>query len=237
MRRAGSIVSRVLDEAVEWVRAGVTTASIDRKIERRILALGGRPAFKGYRGFPAAACISVNEAVVHGLPGRRRLRDGDLVTIDVGVESERHHGDSARTYVVGRAPRGARRLCRTCERALRAGIAQARPGRRIRDIAAAIEEAVEGTGFAIVEEFVGHGIGRKLHESPQIPNRIDREVEDLDVRLRPGMVLAIEPMVNAGGPCVETLDDGWTVVTADGSLSCHFEHTVWVSEEGPVVLT
>jgi methionyl aminopeptidase len=236
MRRAGRIVAEALAAAREWIRPGETTATIDRRVEETIRTAGGRPAFKGYRGFPAATCSSVNEAVVHGIPDRRELREGDLLKLDVGVELEGYFGDSAWTFAVGEVDESASRLCEVCADALRLGIAAARPGNRIRDIAAAIETRVEGSGFGIVDQYVGHGIGRKLHEAPQIPNRVC-DLEDIDIELVPGMVVAIEPMVNLGSGDVETLDDGWTVVTKDRRLSAHFEHTVWISAEGPVVLT
>ncbi len=237
MSRAGAVVASVLDAARDWVLPGRTTKWIDGQAEALIRESGGRPAFKGYRGFPASICSSVNEAVVHGIPNEEPLRDGDLVKIDVGVEFESYFGDSAWTFAVGEPSAEAERLCETCLGALEAGIDAARPGNKIRDIAAAIEGAVRPTRFGIVEQYVGHGIGRRLHEAPQIPNYVADDFEDLDVELQSGMVLAIEPMVNAGDPGVVTLDDGWTVVTKDRRLSSHFEHTVWISEEGPVVLT
>lgn len=237
MSRAGELVARVLDTARDWVQPGRTTKWIDEQAEALIRDSGGRPAFKGYRGFPASICSSVNEAVVHGIPNEIPLRDGDLVKIDVGVEFESYFGDSAWTFAVGEPSSEAVRLCETCLGALEAGIENARPGRKIREVAAAIEAVVRPTRFGVVEQYVGHGIGRRLHEAPQIPNYVADDFEDLDIELRAGMVVAIEPMVNAGVSEVVTLDDGWTVVTKDRRLSSHFEHTVWVSEEGPVVLT
>ena len=237
MQRAGRIVAEALTAAREWIRPGETTIGIDARVEERIRELGGKPAFKGYRGFPAATCSSVNEAVVHGIPDDRELEDGDLLKLDVGVELEHYFGDSAWTFPVGEISSEAEKLCEACEGALQAGIGAAQPGKRIRDIARAIEKHVQGTGFGIVEQYVGHGIGRKLHEAPQIPNYVAEDFGDLDVELVPGMVLAIEPMLNEGSHEVDTLDDGWTVVTRDRRLSTHYEHTVWISEDGPVILT
>ncbi|GJM45541.1 MAG: methionine aminopeptidase [Gemmatimonadota bacterium] len=237
MKRAGKIVATVLAAAREWVAPGKTTRWIDARVEEMIVDLGGRPAFKGYRGFPSATCSSVNEAVVHGIPNRKLLKEGDLLKLDVGVEIDSYYGDSAWTFPVGNISPEAEELCEVCRDALAAGIAAAVPGKKIRDIARAIEKRVRETDFGIVEQYVGHGIGRELHEAPQIPNYVAKGFADLDIKLRPGMVLAIEPMVNLGGPDVETLDDGWTVVTSDGMLSTHYEHTVWISEEGPQILT
>jgi len=237
MREAGRIVAQALRAAGEFVLPGATTEFVDRKVEEVIRDLGGVPAFKGYRGFPAATCASVNEEVVHGIPGKRKLRDGDLLKLDVGVQLKHYHGDSAWTFPVGEVGGEASRLCEACRGSLEVGIEQAVPGNRIRDIAAAVERHVKSRGFTVVEQYVGHGIGWRLHEPPQIPNYVRGDFEDLDVVLRPGMVLAIEPMVNQGKHTVETLADGWTVVTKDRKLSAHYEHTVWVSEDGPVVLT
>jgi methionyl aminopeptidase len=237
MREAGRIVARALRVAGDLIRPGVTTEFVDREVEKVIREFGGIPAFKGYRGFPAATCASVNEEVVHGIPSDRILEEGDLLKLDVGVQLKHYHGDSAWTFPVGEISEEARRLCDTCRESLEEGIRQALPGSRLREVSAAVERHVKAAGFSVVEQYVGHGIGWKLHEPPQIPNYVRGDFEDLDLVLQPGMVLAIEPMVNEGRHTVETLADGWTVVTRDRKLSAHYEHTVWISEDGPVILT
>ena len=235
IREAGRIVRAVLDEVVAAALAGVPTGELDRLAEARTRERGAVPAFKGYLGYPASICISVNDEVVHGIPTpRRMLRAGDIVGLDFGVVLDGFYGDAAETVVVGRGEPATERLVEATRQALERAIGAAVPGGRIGDIGAAVQAWVEPMGFSVVREFVGHGIGRKLHEPPQVPNYGSAGTGP---RLRPGMVLAIEPMVNAGGPEVRTLEDGWTAVTADGSLSAHFEHTVAVTEEGPVVLT
>jgi methionyl aminopeptidase len=232
---AGRVVREVLDEVAAAAGEGATTEELDRLAEAGARARGAVPAFKGYLGYPASLCISVNDEVVHGIPSpRRRLRRGDLVSLDFGVVLRGWHGDAARTVVVGDASPEALRLVEATRRALDRAIAAAVAGGRIGDLGAAVQGEVEPLGLSVVRDFVGHGIGRKLHEPPQVPNY---GRPGTGPRLQPGMVLAIEPMVNAGGPEVRTLEDGWTAVTADGSLSAHFEHTVAVTEEGPVVLT
>jgi methionyl aminopeptidase len=237
MRSAGEIVAEALEVAREFIRPGVTTAEVDARVEEVIRDRGGIPAFKGYRGFPAATCSSVNEEVVHGIPGKRRLNDGELLKLDVGVRWKHYHGDSAWPFPVGETSEEARRLCDTARESLEAGIRRAVAGNRLRDVAAAVENHVRKNGFSVVEQYVGHGIGWRLHEPPQIPNYVRDDFEDLKRKLQAGMVLAIEPMVNLGGHEVETLADGWTVVTRDRRLSAHYEHTVWISGEGPVILT
>jgi methionyl aminopeptidase len=225
----------VLDEVVAAAQAGVSTGELDRIAEDRTRAMGARPAFKGYLGYPASVCISVNDEVVHGIPSPARvLRAGDVVGLDFGAVLEGFFGDAAETVIVGKGVPEAERLVAATREALARAIAAVTPGGRIGDIGAAVQGHVEPLGYSVVREFVGHGIGRKLHEPPQVPNY---GTGGTGPRLRPGMVLAIEPMVNAGGPEVRTLDDGWTAVTADGSLSAHFEHTVAVTETGPMVLT
>jgi methionyl aminopeptidase len=231
MREAGRIVRAVLDEVAASAVAGVTTGDLDRLAEDRTRALGAIPAFKGYLGYPASICISLNDEVVHGIPsGRRVLRDGDVVGLDFGAILGGFHGDAAETVVVGRATPEALRLVQATREALAAGVAAAVAGGRLGDIGAAVQRSAEGAGYSVVREFVGHGIGRKLHEPPQVPNFGQPGTGE---PLRPGMVLAIEPMVNVGRPGVRTLEDGWTAVTDDGSLSAHFEHTVAVTEGGP----
>lgn len=234
MRRAGSIVAAVLAELRQLARPGVTTAELDRCATELIREAGGRPSFLGYRGFAAAICTSVNEEVLHGIPGRRVLREGDLLKIDIGVEYEGLHADAALTMVVGRGAAIAYRLVETAERAFWAGCSQARPGKRIGDIGAAIQSVVEGAGFSIIEGYTGHGIGRALHEEPAIPNSGEA---GKGIPLRAGMTIAIEPMISAGSGETRLKRDGWTIVTRDRSLAAHYEHTVWVSDEGPVVLT
>jgi len=217
------------------VRAGVSTLELDRKAEEYIRAQGGEPAFLGYRGYPASICASINEEVVHGIPSAKRiLKDGDVVSLDIGVKKAGYFGDASRTFPVGEVSGAARRLLDVTERSLDAGIEQARPGGRVSDISAAIEREVKREGFSVVRALVGHGVGRELHEEPQVPN-YGRPGEG--PRLRAGMVLAIEPMVNLGGADVITLADRWTVVTADRQLSAHFEHTVAIREGGPEVLS
>jgi len=239
MRAANLIVAEVLADLRSAVRPGVTTAELDQRAEGLTRARGARPAFKGYvvagRTFPASVCISINDEVVHGIPSSERaLRDGDIVGIDFGVQYQDFFGDAAITVAVGAIDDEAQHLMRATEEALWAGIEQVRVGRRIGDVSAAIQARVERDGFGIVRDFVGHGIGRRLHEEPQVPNY---GVRDRGVRLREGMVLAIEPMVNAGTHEVMVKDDGWTAVTKDGRRSAHFEHSVAVTSNGPYVLS
>ena len=235
IRDACLVVHDILDELARAAVPGVTTAELDRLARARTRERGADPAFLGYHGFPAAVCISVNDEVVHGIPSTERvLKDGDIVGLDFGVALAGWYGDSARTVPVGRVSDDAARLIDATRAALAAGIRAAVPDGRLGDVGAAVQAAVETAGYSVVRDFVGHGIGRRLHEPPQVPNFGSRGT---GARLRPGMVLAIEPMVNAGGFEVETTEDGWTAVTLDGSLSAHFEHTVAVTEGGPRVLT
>jgi methionyl aminopeptidase len=235
MRRAGRIVAATRQKVVEAVRPGATTAQLDRVADEHIAAEGATPNFKGYRGFPATICTSINEQVVHGIPGKRVLKEGDLVSLDFGAIWEGYHADSAITVFCGEPPSSeAEKLVRVTEESLQAAITQVREGRRLSDVGNAVQQMVEGAGFSVVREYVGHGIGQSLHEDPQIPNYGE---PGRGVELRPGMVLAIEPMVNMGGWETRVLADEWTVVTADGSLSAHFEHTVALTEEGAEVLT
>ena len=217
------------------VRPGSTTLDLDRIAEQHIAEAGAVPNFKGYRGFPATICTSINEQVVHGIPSKRALREGDLISLDFGAIWEGYHADSAITVFVGEAPSSeAEKLVRVTEESLEAGISQIRAGGRLSDIGHAVQQVVEGAGLAVVREYVGHGIGQSLHEDPQIPNYGE---PGRGPELKPGMVLAVEPMVNMGGWETRVLDDDWTVVTADGSLSAHFEHTIALTEDGPEVLT
>ena len=234
MREAGRITARALRAVGDAVAPGVTTAELDEVAVEVILAAGARAAFKGYGGYPATICASLNREVVHGIPGRRKLVDGDIISIDVGAVFDGYVGDSARTFPVGRVSATAGRLLTVTRESLEAGIACCRPGMRLGDIGAAVQAVAEGAGFSVVREYVGHGIGRAMHEDPQVPNY---GVPGKGPVLLAGMVLAIEPMVNAGRPEVRELDDGWTVVTADDSLSAHFEHTVAVTDDGPVIMT
>ena len=234
IRVAAQLVARTLDMLGREIRPGVTTAVLDRLAETFIRDHGGRPAFKGYRGFPASICSSVNDEVVHAIPGPRRLDDGDMIGVDVGVEMNGYYGDSARTFAVGEVSAEAKHLMQVTREALLAGVARARGGNRVGDISHAIQTHVEHHGFSIVRALVGHGIGREMHEEPQVPNY---GPPDRGPRLMIGQVLAIEPMVNVGGPEVVTQPDGWTVVTKDGSLSAHFEHTVALGPNGPEILS
>ena len=239
MRAANRIVAEVLAAMKEAVRPGVTTGELDRIAEEMTRARGAVPAFKGYevggRVYPASLCASINDEVVHGIPSPSRvLQEGDIIGCDFGVCYKGFYGDAAVTIPVGKVDEKIHDLMRTTREALEAGIEAARPGKRIGDVSAAIQAVAERGDFGIVRDFVGHGIGRRLHEEPQVPNfgRADR-----GIRLREGMVLAIEPMLNVGGPEVEVKEDGWTAVTCDGSLSAHFEHSVAIVEQGPVVLS
>lgn len=236
MRASGKVVAEVLQALGAEIRPGVATAELDRLAESIIRAHGGaRPAFKGYGGFPASICASVNEEVVHGIPSKSRtLEAGDIVGIDVGVLMDGYHADAARTFAVGPVTEETRRLLSVTQSALEAGIDAARPGARLGDVSAAIQSVAEAAGFSIVRDLVGHGIGQHLHEDPQVPNF---GVEGRGLELEPGLVIAIEPMVNVGGSEVRTLEDAWTIVTIDGSLSAHFEHTVAITENGPDILT
>lgn len=237
MKEAGRIVAGAFQRVREVLSPGISTLELDELIRDFVVAQGGSLLFFNYKGFPANACISINEEVVHGIPRKRRkLADGDLVSIDVGVRFRGYCGDSAWTFPVGKVSPEAERLLNVGEASLDAGIQACKVDGRISDIGRAIQELVEGEGFHVVKKFVGHGIGTKLHEDPQVPNYVDVTLKK-DPVLRQGMVLAIEPMVNAGTDDVETLDDGWTVVTADRSLSVHFEHTVAITDEGPQILT
>lgn len=234
MRQANLIVARVHEEAEKTIREGVTTAEIDEMALEIILAADGKPVFKGYRGFPGNVCVSINDEVVHGIPGPRRLNKGDIVSLDVGVRFKGYVGDAARTYPVGEISEESRRLLKITEESLYRGIEQVVLGNRVSDISSAIQGHVEKNGFSIVEDFVGHGVGRSLHEEPQVPNF---GKPGRGPRLKKGMVLAIEPMVNARGPAVKVLADKWTAVTVDGGNSAHFEHSVAVTDNGPWVLS
>lgn len=216
------------------IRPGITTAELDSAIEDLIRARGATPSFKGYYGYPASSCISVNEEVVHGIPGDRVLREGDIVGVDIGAYRDTYHGDGARTFAVGEVSEEALRLMTVTEECLKRAIEKAKPGNRVGDISSAVQRHAEESGYGVVRQLVGHGIGHALHEDPQVPNYVGGNAGPL---LRPGMVIAIEPMLNQGTYEVYTLSDEWTVVTRDHRLSAHFEHTVAITENGPVVLT
>jgi methionyl aminopeptidase len=236
MRRSNRLVAETLQALAQRVGPGVTTLELDRFAESHLLAHGARPAFKGYRNYPFTLCTSINEQVVHGLPSARKLEEGDILSLDMGAVVEGYHGDSAITVPVGRISPEAERLLRVTRECLERAIAAARHGARLTDLSGAMQGHAEANGYSVVRVFVGHGIGKELHEAPQIPNFVDPE-RGRGPLLKPGMVLAIEPMVNAGGPEVRVLDDKWTAVTADGSLSAHFEHTIAITENGTEVLT
>ncbi len=237
MRKAGRIVAGTIDRVLSAVAPGKTTADLDAVAERYINERGAVPSFKGYKGFPATICTSLNDEIVHGIPSKKRvLKDGDLLSLDFGAIWEGFHADSAVTvFVGGRSPSAeAEKLVRVTEEALEAGISQIRAGEHLSDVSNAVEQVATGAGFEVVREYVGHGIGRALHEDPQIPNY---GAPGRGPVMKPGLVIAVEPMVNLGGWETRVLADDWTVVTADGSLSAHFEHTIAVTEAGPEVLT
>ncbi len=234
MAEAGRLLAEVMAEVAAAVAPGVTTAALDRLAREAILARGAKPAFLGYQGYPATICASVNEVVVHGIPSDRPLRPGDLLSVDLGLFYRGYAADMARTFPVGEVSEEARRLLKVTEEAFWEGLKEARPGRRVGDVAAAIQRRVEDAGFWVVREFVGHGIGREFHEEPQVPN-FGRP--GTGPKLRPGMVLAIEPMVTLFPANVVVLQDGWTASAGKGNLAAHYEHTVAITEEGPRVLT
>jgi methionyl aminopeptidase len=234
IRQSNVMVAEILGILRQEVEPGTDTVTLDKISEELALARTARPAFKGYRGYPYSLCASVNQQVVHGFPSKRSLKEGDILSMDFGIFYNGYYGDAAITVPVGKVSKAAQRLMKTTEQALFLGIEQAVPGKRLSDISHAIQSLVESAGFSVVRKFVGHGIGKALHEDPQIPNY---GKPGMGIRLKPGMVLAIEPMVNAGGYGVKTLEDGWTTVTEDGSLSAHFEHTIAITEDGPVILS
>ena len=234
MRVANALVAEVLNELRSVVQPGVTTVELDTLAEDRVSAAGAIPAFKGYHGFPSTLCTSINDEVVHGIPSGRVLQSGDVVSIDLGVVVDGFYGDSAVTLAVGAISAEAEALLGVTQESLNLSISKAQPGGHVSDLGHAVQQYVESHGYSVVREFVGHGIGTNLHEEPQIPNY---GVPGKGVRLTEGMVLAIEPMVNIGDPAVKVLDDGWTAVTQDGSLSAHFEHTIAITHDGPRVLS
>lgn len=234
MREVGRIVAETHRLMAKHIEPGITTGELDAIADHYIRSQKALPSFKGYNGFPASICASVNDQLVHGFPGKRKLNEGDIVTLDIGAQYRGYHGDSAWTYPVGKISEEAQRLLDVTEASLYAGLELVKPDVRLFTISHAIQRVIEDAGFSVVREYVGHGVGAELHEEPQIPNF---GVPDRGPRLKPGMVLAIEPMVNAGSRYVKTLEDNWTVVTVDGSLCAHFEHTVAVTAEGHEILT
>ncbi len=234
MARACRIVGEVLEDLKAFVKPGISTKDIERRAEEKISARGGTAAFRGYRGYPASICTSVNNQVIHGIPSQMKLKGGDIISVDVGVYIDGFYGDGASTFPVGEISPLAGKLLRVTEEALYKGIGMATPRHRVSDISSAIQNHVEANGFSVVRAFVGHGIGMSLHEEPQIPNF---GVSGQGPRLKEGMTIAIEPMVNAGGYEVSILEDGWTAVTGDGGLSAHFEHTVAITDGDAIILT
>jgi methionyl aminopeptidase len=234
MRESAAIVGTILKELRPLVKAGARTLDLDAYAERRTRELGAKPAFKGYRGYPATLCVSVNEEIIHGIPSSRALRDGDVVSVDFGVVYGGFYGDAARTYAVGEVTAAARNLIGTAEASFRRGVEQMAEGNRVSDISAAVQACVEAQGFGVIRSFVGHGIGRALHEDPQVPNF---GLPGRGPKIRRGLVLAIEPMIAAGDWEVEILADGWTAVTRDRSLAAHFEETVAVTKRGAEILS
>jgi len=234
LKRSNAMVAEVFEKLRGMIAPGITTRELDQVAEEFILLKGARPAFKGYRGFPATLCISINDEVVHGIPGQRRLKEGDIVSLDVGVNYIGYFGDAAITLPVGEVDPEAKRLLEVTKKALYIGIEKAKAGNRLFDISYAIQSWVESHGFSVVRDFVGHGIGRELHEEPQIPNF---GTPHQGPRLEKGMVFALEPMVNEGTHEVRVLSDGWTVVTADGKRSAHFEHTIAIMDDGAEILS
>lgn len=234
MRRAGRLTAQARALAGSMVRPGVTTLEIDTAVRKFIQSHGAHPSFLHYNGFPGSACISVNEVVIHGIPGHRRLREGDIVSVDVGACLDGFHGDCAATYPCGQVSPEAMRLIQVTQQSFWEGIAQARPGKRVFDISHAVQQYVEANGYSVVRDFVGHGVGVKLHEAPEVPNF---GPAGHGPRLQPGMTIAVEPMVNAGHYEVKVLKDGWTTVSADGSLAAHYENTILITEEGAEILT
>lgn len=234
MRDAGRIVAETLAEIKKAVRPEITTLELDQLAEDYIKSCGARPAFKGYHGFPGNICASVNEQVVHGIPGLRKLKNGDTVSIDIGTVINGYHGDAAMTLPVGEIDDEVKKLLKVTEESLHKGIEQAIAGNRLSDISHAVQTYAENHGYGVVRDYVGHGIGRNMHEDPQVPNY---GIPGHGPRLKPGMTLAIEPMINMGTHAVNVLNDGWTVVTADGKPSAHFEHTIVITPDGPEILT
>ena len=239
MRRAGKIAAAARLLAGKMVTAGATTRNIDKKVHEDIVSNGAVPTFLGYNGFPASMCISINEQVIHGIPSSRTLAFGDVVSIDIGVTKDGFIGDCAATFIVGDSDINpeAQKLVEVTRRSFYEGLKFARPGYRVSDISRAIQNCAEESGYSVVRKYVGHGVGSKLHEPPEVPNFVENPRRKADPRLLPGMTLAVEPMVNAGGAEVKVLDDGWTVITADGKNSAHYENTILITRGKPEILT
>ena len=237
MHHAGQVLVRIFERVEPLVKPGVTTKELDRTIHRWMLDEGCVPSFLGYRGFPAVVCASINEEVVHGIPGGRVIEEGDLLTLDIGVIWKGYQADAARTFPVGKIDEASRKLLDATSAALDRGIEKVVEGRRLWEVGAAVQEFSESLGYSVVRDFVGHGIGRELHEEPQVPNYVDDSLRRRLPTMKKGLVIAVEPMLNVGSERVQILDDGWTVVTKDGEMSAHFEDTIAVTADGPVILT
>ena len=237
MRRVGIITAAARQLAGSMVQAGATTQSINKRVHEFIRSKGAKPAFLGYNGFPASVCISVNEQVIHGIPSSRRLIDGDVVSIDVGAVKDGFVGDCAATYIAGNGTDESQKLIEVTRQCFYEGLKYARVGYRVSDISGAIQRHAEEYGYSVVRDYIGHGIGNEMHEPPEVPNFVQKPRKKADPRLVPGMTLAVEPMVNAGGFEIKILDDGWTVVTADGKNSAHYENTILITEDEPEILT
>ena len=237
MRKAGEIAAAARQIAGKMVTVGATTQSIDKKVHDFLISQGAVPAFLGYNGYPASVCISVNEQVIHGIPSPRKLVQGDVVSIDIGAVKNGYIGDCAATYIAGEGSQEAERLVEVTRECFFEGLRYARAGNRVSDISRAIQRHAEDNGFSVVREFVGHGVGIKMHEPPEVPNYVESPRRTADPRLLPGMTLAVEPMVNSGGAAIRILDDGWTVVTSDGKNSAHYENTILITEGEPEILT
>ncbi len=237
MRRAGRIVADALGLAKELARSNVTTETLNTELEKYVIQKGGKPVFKGYRGYPKSICTSINEEIVHGIPSQRTLRDGDILSVDIGVEYQNYVADAAITFPVGVISRDVQNLLQVCETSLMKAIAVLRSNVKLSEVSRAIQSYVESNGFSVVRDYTGHGIGRQMHEEPQIPNFVNDELLKDDKTLLKGMALAIEPMICLGGYATEVLKNNWTVVTRDRKFSAHYEHTVVVTEDGADILT
>ena len=237
MRRAGKIAAAAREIAGRMVTVGATTGSIDKKVHDFLISQGAVPSFLGYRGYPASICISVNEQVIHGIPSARKLVKGDVVSIDIGATKDGYIGDCAATFIAGKGSEDAERLVDVTRKCFFEGLKFAYVGNRVSDISRAIQRCAEGNGFSVVRDYVGHGVGTKMHEPPEVPNFVEIPRRSADPRLIAGMTIAVEPMVNAGGAMVKVLGDGWTVVTADGKNSAHYENTILITEDKPEILT
>jgi len=237
MRNAGRIAAQARNLAGQMVTVGTTTRSIDKAVHDFIKSQGATPTFLGYRDYPASICISVNDEVIHGIPGSRKLIQGDLVSIDIGATKSGYVGDCSATFIAGKGDEESERLIRVTRECFYEALKQAKAGNRVSDISRAVQQHAEANGFSVVREYTGHGVGTKLHESPEVPNFVEQPRPKRDPRLLPGMTLAVEPMVNAGGAEIKVLDDNWTVVTADGKNSAHYENTILITEDEPEILT